>query len=72
MPDWLVDALYYGLRFIGVLIALDVLVLLFMWRVSSHRRRIARREKMQKLNHKSTDDWFSEAAQKELYRDFAV
>ena len=73
MPNWLVDALYYALVVLGVLIILDGLVLLFMWRVSVYRRNIARRENRPDPTRTShNDDWFSEAAQKELYSDFSV
>lgn len=68
MPSWLVDALYYTLIGMVVLIVVDGLALLFMWRVSVYKRIIARREKAQAF--KNTDDWFSANAQKELYRDF--
>jgi Na+-transporting methylmalonyl-CoA/oxaloacetate decarboxylase gamma subunit len=68
MPQWLVDALYYALIGIAALFAFDILLLLFMWRVSVYRRNIARREKAQAFKH--NDDWFSMNAQKELYRDF--
>lgn len=73
MPTWLVDALYFALKAAGILLVLDGLLLLVMWRVSVYRRNIARREALRPFKKtKHTDDWFSQAAQKELYRDFSV